>query len=218
MDPKQLLQDAVTETGLANFYKHVKTQLKEAEKKAQDPNALTIGTVATAAQIEQFETRHQIVLPWAYKKFLLEVCNGIKIYGAPSFFSLEEAEKSLELDKTKLHIPFAYSKKDGDFILSAMKTYGNIDQVYNLPAMAAVKKAGFPNGCLVLADYGCNDYSVLVVNGEEAGHVWRAGEYEIPEYSRLYGADGTYERLKYKFAEWIIYGCEIMLGIALFSD
>ena len=101
------------------------------------------------AQVEAFEQHHKVVLPEPYRQFITEIGNG----GVGPYYGI----MPLDPQAPQLQQPFP-----------ATQPFELDDDKFN---------EDIP-GALVLAEYGCGIYIVLVVHGEAAGEVWVDARYE----------------------------------------
>ncbi|WP_238007462.1 hypothetical protein KZZ52_19005 [Dactylosporangium sp. AC04546] len=74
-------------------------------------------------------------------------------------------------------------------MLAAIAELPEGESVLDDERLAALQRSGDPDGCLTIANHGGNDFSVLVVTGEQAGWVWRTGEVDVPETRELHSGD-----------------------------
>ena len=110
-----------------------------------------------------------------------------------------------------MHQPFPYSTAEGDAILRAIAAVPAGSSPLADRTVMSLQKPGAPVGCLAIARSDDDD-SVLVIRGDEAGVVWRAGQLDAPEVSALYepGTDG-FARLD--FQAWFALWAPCFLGI-----
>ncbi|HUQ03841.1 MAG TPA: hypothetical protein VM261_15195, partial [Kofleriaceae bacterium] len=109
--------------------------------------------------------------------------------------------------------PFTYSTAEGDAILRAIAAVPASSSPLAEGAVMSLQKDGAPVGCIAVASSDGDD-SVLVITGDEAGYVWRAGQLDAPEVRALYerGTDG-FARLD--FQAWISLWAPCFLGVTL---
>lgn len=163
---------------------------------------------ATPEAIAAFEARLGVRLPAAFADFVRTVANGVELDGSPGLYSLDQIERfGVEGD---VHAPFSYSTAEGDAITAAITASSSplADR-----AVMGLQKPGAPDGCLTIASNGGNDFSVLVITGEEAGFVWRTGELDAPEVRALYEPGG--DRARLDFTAWLAVWAPCILGVSL---
>ena len=155
--------------------------------------------VLTEVRVRTFEQKHQLKLPHGYRHYLTEIGDGVE---SESFalYGLTDAERDLGGPLTD---PFpygnAYAKKLLTKLMESVET--TFSDVMGDPAVLARQVEGMPPGCLPLADLGGGELSVLVVSGEQAGWVWRIGDFDSPETIDLYRQDGDGAQLD--FEQWL---------------
>ncbi|HTJ81956.1 MAG TPA: SMI1/KNR4 family protein [Polyangiaceae bacterium] len=153
----------------------------------------------TEVRARTFEQKHHVKLPTGYRRFLLEVGDGVACEGF-AFCGLEEAESQLG---GALADPFPYGNAYAKHILTRLldSTENTFSDVTGDPSIRAKQVGGMPAGCLVLGDLGGGEMSVLVVSGEQAGLVWRVGDFDAPETIDLYTPEGDGKQLD--FDAWL---------------
>ncbi|MBL9015638.1 MAG: SMI1/KNR4 family protein [Myxococcales bacterium] len=159
------------------------------------------------ADVAGFEARYGITLPLEYRRFLLEVAEGISLGGEPQLYALRDFAGGVDLTR-----PFWYGAADADAILAAIAAAGPGGPLADRAVMA-LQRSGDPDGCLTLAGNGGNDFSVIVVSGEQPGRMWRTGELDAPETRALYDGGGDVEPLS--FLDWIVPWASCFLGVEL---
>ncbi|MBZ0306886.1 MAG: SMI1/KNR4 family protein [Anaerolineae bacterium] len=104
-------------------------------------------------QVDEFEHIHNVSLPVPYRRFITEIGNG----GAGPFYGI----MPLELNSPQLLQPFPSTQpfKPGE---------DNDEESF---------VASIP-GSILLAEYGCGIFILLVVRGEAAGEDWFDARYE----------------------------------------
>jgi len=152
----------------------------------------------TEVRLRTFEQRHQLKLPPGYRRFLAELSDGITSEEL-SILGLEEAEKIAG----PIGEPFPYTNAYAKHILERLLDSAEISfsDVMGDPALRARQVGSMPAGCLVLGDLGGGEMSVLVVAGEQAGFVWRVGDFDAPETNDLYADSGDGRQLD--FDAWL---------------
>jgi hypothetical protein len=164
---------------------------------------------ATADEVAAFEAQHGITLPEPYRSFLLTVTGGVLLDGEPWLYSLSEITDQLVRDRSTAAKPFGYDAAATTAILTAVRAGKAGGNVFT-PEVMALQKSGSPDGCLTLACNGGNDFSVLVVTGDQRGRMWRTGELDAPEVHDLYKPDPSDEVLD--FEGWLPLWSECFLG------
>lgn len=154
------------------------------------------------AAVADFEQRHGVTLPAAYRRFLTEVADGVESDAGP-MYSLAQAETEAAL-AGPLAGAFPYSTAYATLISGrlAAAAPGTFSDVMSAPDIMAGQHKGGAPGNLVLADFGCGHYSVLVLAGEQAGKIWRLGDFDAPETTALY-EPGTDAMTQLDFEAWV---------------
>jgi len=167
---------------------------------------------ASLAAVAAFEARRGIVLPEAYRRFVLEVADGLRLDGEAQLYSLTEVDTATgDADAAR---PFAYDAAETAAIEAAIAVAGAAGRsVLEDRAVMGLQKAGDPDGCLTLAGNGGNDFSALVVTGDQRGRMWRTGELDAPETRALYAPGGDTAPLD--FLDWLIPWASCFLGVEL---
>jgi hypothetical protein len=134
-----------------------------------------------AVAVRTFEADHRIRLPDDYRRFLTELGNG----GAGPFyglFKLGEMDDSFDFQKWRegdgfvgiLSKPFPHTSTWNDLTGEPTETDG--EDEYEAALEAFDQRYWSPdqvNGAIPICHEGCALRDWLVVNGTEAGHVWR---------------------------------------------
>lgn len=175
--------------------------------------SIVLRPVATEAQVTAFEAHFSIVLPPAYRAFLLEVGDGIDMDGEPWLYVLEDIAQSAIADRVDPGKPFWYGNGDAAAIRAAIAAVPPNGSVLGDAGVMALQRSGIPDGCLTLSCNGGNDFSVLVVTGEQRGRVWRTGELDHPESPALY--DRSLDDSPLDFVAWFEQWAPCFLGVAL---
>jgi hypothetical protein len=181
--------------------------LAAAKKAILAAKHVTAHPPATPAAVAAFESKHAIDLPSSYTDFLMTVCGGLDCDGSPWLYTLDQVQVM------SVYRPFTYSAAEGDAILRAIAAVPAGSSPLAEMSVISLQKEGSPVGCLAIANSDGDD-SVLVINGDEAGHVWRAGQLDAPEVSALYvpGTDGL---ARLDFQAWFTLWAPCFLGIML---
>lgn len=120
--------------------------------------------------VETFERVHNISLPESYRLFLTDIGDG----GAGPCYGLYSFQKAIELSVDAdagvwLADIFPLTTHDVDTYLQhcqQCEDEGEIDLIKKIPMPDPLP------GILCLAEYGCNCFYILVVNGEQRDTVW----------------------------------------------
>jgi hypothetical protein len=149
---------------------------------------------ASEEVVAAFESRLGVTLPPEYRAFLREVSEGVAIDGEPALYSMEAILLDLGpgrgipfppgRDPTE---PFPYSSVEAAALRAAMAKVPSNGSLMEDRAFMGLQKPGSAVGSITLAGHGGNDFSVLVVTGEERGTMWRTGELDHPEGERPLG-------------------------------
>lgn len=158
----------------------------------------------SADEITRFESLHGITLPADYKLFLTTMGNG---GSGPAYglFPLQNWQLELDIDDPSfLATPFPHTGKwnlPKEFDTSR-------DDYTDTEVFQQWEQEYFSNrhitGSMRICHYGCAIYYLLVVTGNEAGHIWvddRASDYGIyPALSKTTG-----EKLSFSawYEEWL---------------
>lgn len=110
-------------------------------------------------EVRAFELRHKITLPEDYRRFLLEVGS----HGAGPYYGLNRLGDKQHLNKTSPVLDLATA-----FVLREFLDLSNSETL----AEAEIYGNQWISGTLCLSHQGCGMYDLLVVTGEEFGHVW----------------------------------------------
>lgn len=126
-----------------------------------DQHRYQLAPPSDESEIVAFETRHKVVLPSDYRRFLLEVGSA----GAGPYYGLNPLgdfqhlrEKSLPEDFFAMPFPLRHW-------LDITNNPGNLSQ-------SEIHSNHWVTGTLCLSHQGCGMYDLLVVSGAESGHVW----------------------------------------------
>ncbi|GAB4338063.1 MAG: hypothetical protein OHK0038_16610 [Flammeovirgaceae bacterium] len=208
----KMLKKSDTSEGLKKLLSHIRQKLLIFEEESEAE--INLIAPLTKEKVLEFEQKHHIKLPENYAQFIQNVCSGIEIDGEITLMNLENIEKYF-LNDIILQKTFSYQTKEALILLSEMERRGEEFQDFYYSTENTIRKEGLQHGCIMLSDYGCNDYTVLIVNGEEYGKLWRVGEFDFPEHSHLYDfQQGNYQPFQYGFLEWFYYFSQIQ-GIDL---
>ena len=172
-------------------------------------DAVTLRPPATEAALAGFEARHRVALPAAYRTFAAAVCDGLLVDGEPMLYSLAEIEADLVANHADPAAPFPYDATATAVLRAALAA---TDDPLGDPTVVSLQRAGWPNGALTIAGHGGNDFTVLVVTGDQAGITWRTGELDAPETMAVYqiNDDAT---TPLDFLAWLAVWAPCMLGV-----
>lgn len=158
----------------------------------------------SAEEVARFETKHGITLPADYKLFLTTIGNG---GSGPAYglFSLQNWQLELDIDDPRfLATPFPHTGKWN--LLQEFDT--SRDDYTDTEAFQQWEQEYFSNrhitGSMRICHYGCAIYYLLVVTGEEAGHIWvddRSSDYGI--YPALSKTTGDKLSFSAWYDEWL---------------
>nr|BFE63496.1 hypothetical protein GCM10020063_080220 [Dactylosporangium thailandense] len=144
---------------------------------------------ATEEAVAGFERRAGVRLPLPFRAFVLGVADGIWVDDEPWLYGLDDVALEVESGQGDPSRPFAYGEAEAAAMLSAIAELPDGSGVLDDSRLAGLQQSGDLDGCLTIANHGGNDFSVLVVTGEQAGWVWRTGEIDVPETRELYSGD-----------------------------
>ncbi len=167
---------------------------------------------AAPEHVAAFELRFGITLPALFRTFVLEVADGLVYDGASWLYSLDEIAADVS-DDALVARPFWYGDAKAAALRTAVAAASSTGDVFS-PEVLALQQGGRPDGCLTLANNGGNDFSVLVVTGEQAGFVWRTGELDYPESPSLY-YPGSSDDSPLDFLAWLALWGECFLGVSI---
>ena len=126
-------------------------------------------------EIECFEARHQLQLPYDYRRFLIEIGNG---GSGPSLAGLLPFEPNNPYYQAEWAQPFIHPSNALVFAQQEIKSIHQIQRTSpkNIHSLCSdidnLAAEMSERGYIELGDYGCGIYDFLVVKGEEYGHVW----------------------------------------------
>ena len=135
--------------------------------------------------VHAFEARLGIALPPAYRRFVIEVCEGIEQDDEPQLYTLAQIEALCASDRVDPRAPFPYSDADANALRASLASAPTGRSAFDNATFMALQKRGDTGGALTVAGNGGNDFSVLVVTGEQRGWMWRTGEIDYPEPARV---------------------------------
>jgi hypothetical protein len=119
-----------------------------------------LGATLSTAEIAAFETEYGIVLPAAYRTFLLEVGDG----GAGPYYGLFAlADERLPDYETEERRDSGHLAREFPHV-SAWNAVELTEHEYN--------HARWNEGSLIVAEFGCGAFFRLVVSGPARGEVW----------------------------------------------
>jgi hypothetical protein len=161
--------------------------------------------------IAQFEQEHEVALPAEYRAFLLHIGNG----GAGPYYGLRSLQDALcdirwVREAFALKNPFPHTER-----WNLMDQYeGTLSPEEYHDVETEYFKDKYVNGSLAICHEGCGYMTLLVVSGEERGHIWRdsrvsdGGIYAIRawhanprrRYNPLFSSSDDQERIS--FLDW----------------
>jgi cell wall assembly regulator SMI1 len=166
---------------------------------------------ASVAEVAAFEARLGVSLPDEYRAFLLEAGNGIQCDGELVLYSLEAVLQ--DLGRRDPRRPFWYDDAQTNALRDAMAAVEEGSTLMESRSFMSLQRSdGIPEGCLTVGDNGGNDFTVVVVTGEQRGWMWRTGEIDCPESRALYDAGGD-DRAPLGFLDWFERWAPDRLGV-----
>lgn len=111
-------------------------------------------------ELNNFESRYGVTLPQDYRQFLLELGNG----GAGPGYGLFKLEDEIVTGGNDTE-DREYQRLAQPFLLKSMWD-GEEENDQNINAQQARQ------GTIAIATYGCGVDALLVVTGEQRGHIW----------------------------------------------
>ncbi|MER7275594.1 SMI1/KNR4 family protein [Dactylosporangium sp. NPDC000244] len=141
---------------------------------------------ATEEAVAGFERRVGVRLPLPFRAFVLGVADGIWVDDEPWLYGLDDVALEVGNGLGDPGRAFSYGEAEASAMLLAIAGLSDGVGVLDDSRVAGLQKSGDLDGCLTIANHGGNDFSVLVVTGEQAGWVWRTGEIDVPETRELY--------------------------------
>jgi hypothetical protein len=134
------------------------------------------------SDLAAWEAANSVVLPEAYRLFLLEIGNGGRMPGTYCDFELLPLDPSRA--DAKLQEPFPISRDRFEQRLAQVAAVGRGDDPL-FPELGAYWEEGeVPPGSVPVGHYPSYDLVFLVVSGELHGMIWCAVDGEIPELDR----------------------------------
>ena len=176
-----------------------------------DADDLVVRAPATAAAVAAFEHRRRVTLPDEYRRFVLEVADGILADGEPTLYGVVDLEADLAGDGDAADA-FGHGDDDAAAILAAIAAVPGGKGVLADPAVHALHRAGRSGGCITLTSGDGNAFSALAITGARRGRMWRTGEVDAPEVGAFYrGGDLT----PLGFLDWLGPWADNTLGLDL---
>ncbi len=146
----------------------------------------------------RFELRNGITLPGEYRAFLLQIGNGWTRGRENGIIQFDARYKYHSLAR-----PFSLTRADALEMLNEMR-HSYTPKGYNPPDWVKHRKYTF-DGCVLIADFGCGNEALIVVNGELRGQVWSCGDVRGPwaddGFTRLFGFFDWFEPV-FTYAPW----------------
>lgn len=143
------------------------TQIKRIKTKLQELHIdfeQDFQPILTLPKIQEFERKYQITLPPEYVAFLTQIGNG----GLGPYLEgvgLKKLEDTIWEDlKPHLTFPYTKAKKVVYEDEQTEKDLKELTQFYHLPENN--------QGHLVISDFGCGIFAILIVKGDAYGQVW----------------------------------------------
>ncbi|MBB6049762.1 SMI1/KNR4 family protein [Armatimonas rosea] len=175
---------------------------------------IVLGSCPTEKELAVREQGLGIRLPEDYRDFLLHIGNGgfgpdlgLSVFPlGPNDPSLEHGSHwpSIPEHEEVIGSPFPHTKARHFFTDTPPDDWEVL------------------TGFLELGDRGCGMYSILVVSGEEYGHVWQTDEYGVGPYEEGYRLTSLIGKLlwppirphRYTFKDWYLDWLQAMLNTA----
>lgn len=136
----------------------------------------------TASEVASWETANKVLLPEAYRHFILTVGNGGSMPGSYCDFVV----KPLNPDRIDPNLLESFPIPAAQFAqrIARLQTEGREHEAL-FPQLGSYweEEGRFP-GCLILGHYPSYDFVFLVVTGELRGTVWCAVDGGVPELDR----------------------------------
>ena len=117
--------------------------------------------------IMKFENKHEILLPYQFRLFLLEIGYGAGPYNG--IFSLDKMVNELAEWKNILNCK-SYIRND--FELTNADALELIENKRANENLYSYKQLSSLNGLLPIATEGCTYFFFIVLNGEQKGKIW----------------------------------------------
>lgn len=136
----------------------------------------------TAPDLAVWEAANNVLLPDAYRLFLLEIGNGGIMPGSYCDFQLWRLDSN-GVD-TRLQEPFPLSKNRFEQRMAQLQTEERRDDSLFPELHDYWDEGALPPGCLPLGRYPSYDLVYLIVSGELRGMVWCTVDNGIPELDR----------------------------------
>lgn len=160
----------------------------------------------TTPELAAWEAANGVVLPEAYRLFLLEIGNGGMMPGAYCDFEmwpLDDPQKRKGYD-TQPREPFPLSRERFEQQMAQLHTEGR-KALPLFPELNAYRKGVTP-GCLALGRYPSYDPLYLIVNGDLRGTVWCiVGDWVVEisrQDSKPFDFLGWFEDALVELSEW----------------
>ena len=132
-----------------------------------DADDLVVRAPATAAAVAAFEHRRRVTLPDEYRRFVLEVADGILADGEPTLYGVVDLEADLAGDGDAADA-FGHGDDDAAAILAAIAAVPGGKGVLADPAVHALHRAGRSGGCITLTSGDGNAFSALAITRRTA--------------------------------------------------
>ena len=136
----------------------------------------------SAPALAAWEAANNVVLPEAYRLFLLEIGNGGMMPGAYCDFKLWPLDpRSVD---SHLREPFLIARDRFEQRMAHLRAEERGDDPLLFPELSASWEEGWPPGCVRLGHYPSYDSVYLIVSGDLYGMVWCGVDGGIPELDR----------------------------------
>jgi SMI1 / KNR4 family (SUKH-1) len=142
----------------------------------------TAESCLTVPDLAAWEATNSVLLPEAYRLFLLEIGNGGIMPSSYCDFKMWHLDPN-GVD-ARLREPFPLSKDRFEQRMARLQTEERGDDSLFPELNAYWDEGELPPGCLPLGRYPSYDLAYLIVSGELRGMVWCAVDGGIPELDR----------------------------------
>jgi hypothetical protein len=159
---------------------------------SQSSAAYVANPRATTDDLDQWEATNHVLLPEAYRTFLLEIGNGGMMPGAYCDFVV----KPLKLSGFTPHLrePFPITRQRFAERMAQLEAEERGDDPLLFPELSIYWEDDLPPGCLLFGHYPSYDMLFLIVSGDLRGMVWCAVAGGVPEID--------HQRTPFDFLGW----------------
>ena len=170
-------------------------QVNELRKQLNKP-LYRLNPPLSEQEVVQFENKHGITLPEAYREFLLHAGDGNHEFYYRNITPLKDTDRFNPLDEKPLRLnePFPFTGKTGKYIIEEI--------MYRYYPVAMVREilCDEVHGCLLLnyEGYGTS-HIALVVTGEQRGNIWHVEDMVHP----FYEVSGNTLVTSFSFLDWL---------------